>query len=79
MNNEGISITIRSYIKSNTDMEEKIKEVFSNRMHGFAAPSEDVQQIIDVINTLTGRGITVKRAQSILTDAAKIIELITEL
>lgn len=58
--------------------EEKIKEIFSQRMKGFAASMEELPQIIDVINVLSDKGISVHRAQAILSDAAKIISEVTE-
>ena len=38
--------------------EEKIKEIFSQRMKGFAASMEELPQIIDVINVLSDKGIS---------------------
>lgn len=58
--------------------EEKIKEIFSQRMKGFAASMEELPQIIDVINVLSDKGISVHKAQAILSDAAKIISEVTE-
>lgn len=64
-------------MRSVEEREKKIREEFSNRMHGYAASLEDVQEIIDVIETLTNKNISIKRAQAILNDAARILELIT--
>ena len=58
--------------------EEKIKEIFSQRMKGFAASMEELPQIIDVINVLSDKGISVHKAQAILSDSTKIISEVTE-
>lgn len=58
--------------------EEKIKEIFFQRMKGFAASMEELSQIIDVINVLSDKGISVHKAQAILSDAARIISEVTE-
>ena len=59
------------------EIKEKVEKVFSNRLRGYATPSQHVQPIIDVIETLTDRGLSVELAQAVLNDAAKIITLIT--
>lgn len=59
------------------EIKEKVEKEFSNRLRGYATPSQHVQPIIDVIETLTDRGLSVELAQAVLNDAAKIITLIT--
>ena len=59
------------------EIKEKIEKEFSNRLRGYATPSQYVQPIIDVIETLTDRGLSVELAQAVLNDAARIITLIT--
>lgn len=75
--NKVLRITVDFRLKGQPDLSKEVRKVFSNRLHGYAAPEKDVQAIIDVIDILTNRGISIKRAQAILSDAAHIITLIT--
>lgn len=58
---------------------EKIKAIFSQRLRGFETPPDGEQLIIDVINMLSDKGITVERADSVLKDASTIIKAMTEI
>lgn len=58
---------------------EKIKKIFSNRLRNFETPSDGEQLIIDVINVLSNRNVTVERAETVLRDALKIIKIMTEI
>lgn len=59
--------------------EQKVRNIFSNRLLGFSAPENDAQLVVDTIRVLTDRGISVNRALSIIGDVSKIIPMIAEL
>ncbi len=59
--------------------EQKVKNIFSNRLLGFDTPEDDAQLVVDTIRVLMGRGISVNRALSVLGDVSKIIPMIAEL
>lgn len=59
-------------------IEKRIRSVLNNRMIGFETTKKEAQPIVDVINILANRDITVDCAIRILKDVEKIIPLITD-
>jgi len=55
-----------------------IKKLLKSDMGFFATPSKDRRIVIDVINELHKKDITVTTAKSVLIDAAKVIDFITK-
>lgn len=60
------------------DYSESVKELCSNRLYGFQSRQDDAQFVANVVNVLANeKNMTVNRAQAILSDATKLIPLIS--